>query len=108
MVCALISRGFAQAQVSCMLDLSVLPGNAPYLLTAPTATTPSFIAVSLGFSVVFFFLFASISLRGKLGARLSAALERPSLERASAWIGLLGFMIGRIASILEIFHLRYE
>ena len=75
-------------------DLSTLPSNAPDLLTAPTATTPAFIAISLGFSVVFFILFTFISLRTKLGAKLSAALDRPMVQRTSAWIGLLGFMIG--------------
>jgi len=81
-------------------DLSALPGNAPDLLTAPTATTPSFIAVSIGFSIIFFILFSLISLRAKLGARLSAALDKPLLQRISAWIGLLGFMIGLTAFLV--------
>jgi hypothetical protein len=36
-----------------------------------------------------------ISLRAFLGAKLSAVLDRPALHRASAWLGLLGFMIGK-------------
>ncbi|KAI0067695.1 hypothetical protein BV25DRAFT_850876 [Artomyces pyxidatus] len=75
-------------------DLSALPANAPDLLTAPTATTPAFIAIALGFTIIFFVLFTLISLRASLGARLAAAMDRPVLQRASAWIGLLGFMIG--------------
>ena len=76
------------------VDLSVLPQNSPDLLTAPTATTPVFIAIAIALSIVFFIIFTLISLRPNLGARFSAALDRPVLHRASAWIGLLGFMIG--------------
>lgn len=76
------------------VDLSVLPRNSPDLLTAPTATTPVFIAMAIALSMVFFIVFTLISLRANLGARLSAALDRPVLHRGSAWVGLLGFMIG--------------
>ncbi|THH15982.1 hypothetical protein EW146_g4584 [Bondarzewia mesenterica] len=81
-------------------DLSALPSNAPDLLSAPTATTPAFIAVSLGFSIIFFVLFTVISLRMKMGAKLSAVLDRPMIQRVSAWIGLLGFMIGLTAFLV--------
>lgn len=74
-------------------DLSVLPSSAPDLLSAPTATTPVFIAVSLAFTVIFFVLFTLTSFRGKIG-KLGNALERPGVQRATAWIGLLGFLIG--------------
>ena len=76
------------------VDLSVLPQNSPGLLTAPTATTPVFIAIAIALSFVFFIIFTLISLRPNLGAKLNATLDRPGLHRASAWIGLLGFMIG--------------
>ncbi|TFY63996.1 hypothetical protein EVG20_g6100 [Dentipellis fragilis] len=82
------------------IDLSALPPNTPDLLTAPTQTTPAFIAVSLGFAIIFFFLFTAISLRAKLGPRLGAAFERPAIQRLSAWIGLLGFMIGLTAFLV--------
>jgi len=75
-------------------DLSVLPGNSPNLLSAPTATTPAFIAVALSFSIIFFLLFTMIAFREKLGAKISGTLEKPSIQRASTWVGLLGFMIG--------------
>ncbi|KAI0322715.1 hypothetical protein OF83DRAFT_1048815 [Amylostereum chailletii] len=95
------SRPNKDASVTCAVptlspnyDLSNLPSNAPDLLSAPTATTPVFIAISIGFTIIFFFLFALISLRAKLGAKLSAALDRPVIQRLSAWIGLFGFMIG--------------
>lgn len=101
------SRPNNKGDITCALpslspkyDLSALPSNAPDLLTAPTATTPAFIAISLGFSVVFFILFTFISLRTKLGAKLSAALDRPMVQRTSAWIGLLGFMIGLTAFLV--------
>lgn len=64
------------------------------MLTAPTSTTPAFIAVSIGFSIIFFVLFTMTSLRGSLGAKMSAALDKPMIQRTTAWIGLLGFMIG--------------
>lgn len=86
--------------VSPTYDLSVLPRNSPDLLTAPTATTPVFIAIAIGFSIVFFIIFTLISLRANLGARLAAALDRPMLHRASAWVGLFGFMIGLTAFLV--------
>ena len=36
-----------------------------------------------------------ISLRANLPAKLSAMLDRPAIHRASAWLGLLGFMTGK-------------
>jgi len=87
--------------VSPAYDLSVLPSNAPDLLTAPTATTPAFIAVSLAFTVLFLFMFTFTAHRATLG-RLGAPFERPGVQRATAWIGLLGFMIG-ITSFLVLF-----
>jgi hypothetical protein len=59
-----------------------------------------FIAIAIGFSTIFFIVFTLISLRASLGAKLSAALDRPTLHRASAWVGLLGFMIGTFFSLL--------
>ncbi|KAF8481213.1 hypothetical protein DFH94DRAFT_738725 [Russula ochroleuca] len=83
-----------QPTVSPVYDLSALPSNSPNLLTAPTASTPVFIAISIALSTIFFIIFALISLRANLGARLSTMLDRPTFHRASAWLGLLGFMIG--------------
>ncbi|KAI9455857.1 hypothetical protein F5148DRAFT_1225366 [Russula earlei] len=79
---------------SAKYDLSALPSNSPHLLTAPTATTPVFIAIALFLSTIFFVTFTMISLRANLGAKLSAMLDRRALHTASAWLGLLGFMIG--------------
>ncbi|TFK57268.1 hypothetical protein OE88DRAFT_1650902 [Heliocybe sulcata] len=80
--------------LSPVYDLSVLPANAPDLLSAPTATTPAFIAVSLGFSILFFTLFTMTSFRHKLGPKMEAALDKPTIQRVVAWLGLFGFMIG--------------
>ena len=76
------------------LDLSVLPNDVSRWLSAPTATTPAFIAIALAFSSIFFILFTMIAFRAKLGPKLSVALDRPMVQRVSAWIGLIGFMIG--------------
>ncbi|KAF8640467.1 hypothetical protein AX17_000130 [Amanita inopinata Kibby_2008] len=84
--------------VSPVYDLTVLPGNAPALLLSPPApSTPAFIAVALSFSALFFFTFTFISFRHKMGAALSSAFEKPQIQRVSAWIGFLGFMIGLTA-----------
>ena len=73
-------------------DLSVLPDNAPDLLSAPTATTPAFIAVSLGFTIIFFVLFVMTTFRHKMG-KAGNVLDKPAVQRTTAWIGLLGFLI---------------
>jgi hypothetical protein len=76
-----------------LADLSVIAGKAPALLTAPTAATPAFLALSLVFTLLFFMMFTMISLRHKLG-KIGAAFEKPMMQRVSAWIGLFGFMMG--------------
>jgi hypothetical protein len=90
------------------VDLSALPPNAPNLLDAPTSSTPAFIAISIGFSTIFFILFTMISLRTSLGPRLSTTLERPALHRASAWLGFLGFMIGTFCFIYTFSQIQSE
>ena len=79
-------------------DLSDLPSNTPDLLSAPTATTPAFIAVSLAFTVIFFLLFTLTAFRGKMG-KMGNLLDKPSIQRTTAWIGLLGFLIGKRMSV---------
>ncbi|KAG5648019.1 hypothetical protein DXG03_007053 [Asterophora parasitica] len=96
------SRATNKAQLNCtgptlspVYDLSALPRNAPsLLLSPPSASTPAFIAIALGFSVSFFFTFSLISFRHKMGERVSAALDKPLIQRVSAWIGFFGFLIG--------------
>lgn len=82
-------------------DLSVLPSNAPDLLSAPTATTPAFIAVSLVFTAIFFLIFTMTAFRGKMG-KFGNTFDKPVVQRATAWIGLLGFLIGMCS------HLRID
>ncbi|KAL5495225.1 hypothetical protein ACEPAI_688 [Sanghuangporus weigelae] len=89
-----------QATLSPTYDLSDLPSNASLLLSGPPSASPGFIAVSLGFSTIFVFLFSVISLRSKLGPKLGAALDKPFLNRAVAWLGLIGFMIGLTAFLV--------
>ncbi|KAJ3479929.1 hypothetical protein NLI96_g8717 [Meripilus lineatus] len=74
-------------------DLSVLPGSAPDLLSAPTATTPAFIAVSIAFTFFFLLLFTLTAFRSKMG-KAGAFFDKPVVQRSTAWIGLFGFMIG--------------
>ncbi|KAF5374846.1 hypothetical protein D9758_000252 [Tetrapyrgos nigripes] len=88
------------ASLSPEYDLSVLPSNAPQLvLSAPPPSSPAFIAVSLAFSIMFFFTFTLISFRHKMGERIAAQLDKPLIQRVSAWIGFFGFFIG-ISSFL--------
>ncbi|TFK41124.1 hypothetical protein BDQ12DRAFT_710948 [Crucibulum laeve] len=84
-----------ESSVSPQYDLSLLPSNAPILLLSPpAATTPVFIAVALSFSALFLFSFTLISFRHKMPGKLSMLLEKPALQRLSAWMGFFGFMIG--------------
>lgn len=81
--------------ISPVYDLSALPPKSPnLLLSAPTQSTPAFIAVALSFSILFFITFTLISFRHKMGGKLSAALDKPMIQRLSAWIGFFGFIIG--------------
>ncbi|CAA7266468.1 unnamed protein product [Cyclocybe aegerita] len=90
------------AQINCttpaispIYDLSVLPGSSPsLLLSAPTATSPVFIALAIAFSIVFFLTFTLISFRHKLGGKMTAILDKPVLQRLSAWVGFFGFIVG--------------
>ncbi|KAG6911941.1 hypothetical protein DXG01_000189 [Tephrocybe rancida] len=93
------------AQVNCTsptlsptYDLSVLPESAPrLLLSSPTASTPAFIAIALGFSVSFFITFTFISFNHKMG-KFGAVFQKPLIQRVSAWVGFLGFLIGCVTS----------
>jgi len=102
------ARANAETTVNCTAptvspsyDLSVLPSSAPDLLDAPTATTPVFIAISLALTVIFLFMFTFTAHRAYLG-RAGAMFERPQIQRATAWIGFLGFIIG-ITSFLVLY-----
>ncbi|KAK2461890.1 hypothetical protein APHAL10511_006353 [Amanita phalloides] len=81
--------------VSPSYNLSVLPENAPALLLSPPApSTPVLIAIALSCSALFFITFTLTSLKHE---KVSAAMEKPLVQRMSAWIGVLGFMIGLTA-----------
>jgi hypothetical protein len=74
-------------------DLSTLSGMAARILTAPGAATPAVLAIAMVFSMIFFFLFTLTSLRHKLGG-FGAKLDKPGIQRATAWIGIFGFLTG--------------
>ena len=76
------------------LDFSVLPSNAPQLLLSTPPSAPAFFAVGLMFSTIFFVVFTIISFRHKMGEKMSAALDKPMIQRTSAWLGVIGFIIG--------------
>jgi len=86
--------------LSPVYDTSVLPGNSnPDVLGALPSSAPVAVLVALVMSTLFFILFALITLRGRLG-KLGGALSRPTISRASAWLGLLGFLIGMTAYLV--------
>jgi len=82
------------ASVSPQYELSVLPENTTGLLSAPTASTPVFIAIAISLSILFFLSFTLISLRHKMGPKPASLLENPMLQRLSALFGFFGFLIG--------------
>ncbi|THH34064.1 hypothetical protein EUX98_g51 [Antrodiella citrinella] len=82
-----------QTSVHPTYDTSVLPGNAPALLSAPVATTPVFIAISIVFKMIFFFMYAFTAWKHRMG-KFGAIYEKPGVQSATVWIGLIGFMIG--------------
>ncbi|KAK7064201.1 hypothetical protein R3P38DRAFT_3165216 [Favolaschia claudopus] len=76
-------------------DVSALPSTAPrLLLSAPTQATPVFLGIGLACSIIFFFTFTITSFRHKMGEKMSATLDKPLVQRLSAWLGFFGFMIG--------------
>jgi len=80
--------------ISPTYDLSALPGQGSNLsLTAPTPSTPAFMAIAISFSIIFFISFTLISFRHKMG-KSSAIFEKPLVQRLSAWVGFFGFFIG--------------
>ncbi|KAJ7619064.1 hypothetical protein DFH06DRAFT_1235196 [Mycena polygramma] len=96
------SRPKNDAHVNCTIptlnpvyDVSVLPSSAPrLLLAAPTQATPVFLGIALACSIIFFITFTMISFRHKMGAKMTDMLDKPMVQRLSAWIGFFGFMIG--------------
>ena len=80
-------------------DTSILPGNAPDLLSAPVATTPVFIAISITFTIIFFFTFTFTAFRHRM-AKFGALFEKPAVQRSTAWIGIIGFMTGELEESL--------
>lgn len=102
------SRTKNDAPINCTIpslspeyDLSALPDNAPQvLIAAPPSGAPAFIAVSLVFSIFFFFTFTLLSFRHKMGEKMSGALDKPLIHRLNAWVGFFGFFIGITAFLV--------
>ncbi|KAJ7597073.1 hypothetical protein C8J56DRAFT_306900 [Mycena floridula] len=87
--------------ISPIYDLSVLPVKAPQLLlSAPTPSTPVFMALAISLTIVFFFLFLLTTFSHKMGAKMAATFDRPMFHRATSWIGFLGFFIGITAFLV--------
>ncbi|KAH8835821.1 hypothetical protein DL96DRAFT_1575712 [Flagelloscypha sp. PMI_526] len=76
--------------MTCTFSPTRLPET---LLSPPTSSPPSLIALSLSCALVFFISFALISFRHKLGG-FGSKMENPLVQRLSAWVGFFGFVIG--------------
>jgi len=50
--------------------------------------------------IIFFITFTLISFRHKMGPKLSVALDKPMVQRLSAWVGFIGFLIGITAFLI--------
>jgi len=64
-------------------------------MQGPTATTPAWIAVALGFWGLFLIIYILSTIRERLGGKASEILGKPAVARAAAWFGLLGYLIGQ-------------
>jgi len=81
-------------QFSPTYDTAVLPSSSnPDALTALPSSAPVAVLIALVLSTLFFILFAMIAMRSRLGG-LGNMLSKPNVSRASAWLGLFGFLIG--------------
>ncbi|KAG2120922.1 uncharacterized protein F5147DRAFT_663763 [Suillus discolor] len=90
------------SSISPIYNTSVFTSNTPSsVISAPPAGAPTFIAISLVFSVIFFVMFTAISFRHLMG-KAGAVWEKPMVQRVSAWIGIFAFLIG-LGSTLIIF-----
>jgi hypothetical protein len=58
-----------------------------------------FLGIALACSIIFFITFTLISFRHKMGEKMSASLDKPLIQRLSAWLGFFGFMIGQCSQI---------
>jgi hypothetical protein len=75
-------------------DTSVLPSSSnPDVLTALPSSASVAVLFALVLSTLFFLLFVMIAMRSRLGG-LGAMFSKPNASRASAWLGLFGFLIG--------------
>jgi len=80
--------------VNPVYELSALPKGSPStLLSAPAASTPVFISFSLALSFIFFISFTMITFRHKMGGPITTVLDKPLVQRSSAWIGFFSFLI---------------
>lgn len=81
-------------------NTGVLPANSsPDVLTALPSSASVAVLIALVLSTLFFILFALIALRSRLGG-FGATLSKPAVSRASAWLGLFGFLIGMTAYLV--------
>jgi hypothetical protein len=69
------------------------------VLTAPSTALPVFVALALVASVLFLVSFTLLALGHKLG-RVGALANRPSVARASAWLGFFGWLMGLSAFLV--------
>ncbi|KAK0233203.1 hypothetical protein IW262DRAFT_1329208 [Armillaria fumosa] len=95
------SRPTNDAAVNCTIpaftptnDFSDLPDDIPQLLISSPPSAGAFVVISLGFSSAFFLVYTFGSFRHKMGEKMAAAMDKPLIQRITAWMGFMGFFIG--------------
>ncbi|KAK0465144.1 uncharacterized protein EV420DRAFT_941197 [Desarmillaria tabescens] len=95
------SRPTNDAAINCTVaalrptyDFSDLPADVPQILISSPPSAGAFVAVSLGFSSVFFLVYTVASFRHKMGEKMAATMDKPLIQRLTAWMGFIGFFIG--------------
>lgn len=83
-------------------NTSVFPDDAPSaVVSAPPVASAAFIAVALVLTVIFFVTYTAISFRHLMG-NTGAVWDKPLVQRASAWVGIISFLLG-LTSFLVVF-----
>ena len=90
-----LASGIHLSSCSHYVDTSTLGNNtSSEILAALPSAAPIFIIIAISISALFFFAYVLDSFRHKFGEGLSAKLDSRFVQGLTAWIGLVGFMIG--------------
>ena len=78
-----------------LIDTSVLGNNTLSQILSPLpSAAPICVIIAISISALFFFAYTLLSFIHKFDEGLSAKLDTRIVQGLTAWIGLIGFMIG--------------